>query len=162
MNKTPTPAPPGPSTRSAATAAVTRGVRRCLADLGWESLLEFSPERGRRIDILALSAAGRFWAIEVKSGLEDLRADRKWEGYREWCDALSFAVDARFPLDALPEEAGILRADAYGAEVLRPAPERLLSGARRMALLRRFARQGAARLRRFEDPGPGAPDESRQ
>ena len=142
------------SARPEVTAAVTRGVRRHLAELGWESLLEFTPERGRRIDLLAVNASGLFWAVEVKSGLEDLRADQKWEGYREWCDALFFAVASEFPLDALPEAVGVFRADAYGAELLRPAPEFKLSGPRRQALLRRFARQAATRLRRLEDPGP--------
>lgn len=143
-----------PSGRPAVTAAVTRGVRRHLAELGWESILEFSPERGRRIDLLAVNAAGSIWAVEVKSGLEDLRADLKWEGYQDWCDALYFAVDAQFPLEALPPEVGVIRADAYGAAILRPAPEVKLPGARRQALLRRFARQAAARLRRYEDPPP--------
>ena len=136
------------------TAAITRGVRRHLAELGWESLLEFTPERGRRVDILAVNAEGRFWAVEVKSGLEDLRADGKWEGYRDWCDALYFAVDADFPFEALPEDVGVFRADAFGAAMLRPAPEHKLAGARRTALLRRFARLAAARLRQWEDPPP--------
>lgn len=141
--------------RPEATAAVTRGVRRHLAELGWESVLEFTPERGRRIDIMALDAGGRIWAVEVKSSLEDLRADRKWEGYRDWCDALYFAVDAQFPQEALPQDVGLFLADAYGAQILRPAPESKLPGARRAALTRRLARHAAMRLRRLEDPPLG-------
>ncbi|MEM9726267.1 MAG: MmcB family DNA repair protein [Pseudomonadota bacterium] len=138
--------------RSERTASITRGVRRHLAELGWEALPEFTPERGRRLDLLALNAAGRFWAIEVKSSLEDLRADQKWEGYRAWCDALYFAVDADFPMEALPPEVGVICADAFGAEIVSTAPEHPLASARRQAQLRRFARQATARLRRLEDP----------
>lgn len=138
--------------RPEATAIITRGVRRHLAALGWEGLLEFTPERGRRLDLLAMNAKGVFWGVEVKSSLEDLRADQKWRGYLEWCDAFSFAVDAEFPLAALPEDVGVLRADAFDAESVRPAPVHPLAPARRTALMRRFARQAAARLRALEDP----------
>ncbi|MEL6978997.1 MAG: MmcB family DNA repair protein [Pseudomonadota bacterium] len=142
------------SSRKDTTALITRGVRRSLSALGWETIVEFTPEAGRRIDVLGVDAKGVFWAIEVKSSLEDLRADRKWRDYLSWCDAFSFAVDLAFPIEALPEDVGVLRADAFAAESVRPAPMHPLPAARRTALLRRFARHAAARLRRLEDPAP--------
>jgi hypothetical protein len=88
----------------------------------------------------------------VKSGIEDFRADRKWEGYLDWCDRFYFAVGPDFPLDVLPSEAGVIRADAFDAAVWRESAEAQLAPARRRALTLRFARDAAARLRRLEDP----------
>ena len=63
---------------------------------------------GRRADILALRPDGGFVCIEIYSGLADFRADQKWPDYRDYADALCFAVDADFPLDVLPDAAGLI------------------------------------------------------
>lgn len=145
----------GPGPRPEATRLITRGARRHLADLGWESLPEYAPTRGLRLDLMAVNAQGRFWAVEVKSSLEDWRADLKWPRYLDWCDALSIAVGPDFPIELLPEPLGVIRADGYGAAIVRPAGETLLAPQRRQALLRRFALTAAQRLRAAEDPPLG-------
>lgn len=134
------------------TAALTRGLRRFLTGAGFDSIAEFSPTRGLRADICALSRKGEIWIIEIKSGLEDYRADHKWRGYAEWCDRFYFGVGAGFPLDLPPPETGLIQADAYDAAILRPAPETPLAAPRRRALTLKFARDAARRLHRFEDP----------
>lgn len=90
--------------------------------------------------------------VEVKSGVEDFRADGKWGGYLEWADRFYFAVDEAFPTALLPQEVGALRADGYEAAELWPAPLSKLAPARRKAVTLRAARKAAERLRRLEDP----------
>ena len=135
------------------TAQLTRGAGRALAARDYASLQEFSPVRGLRVDLLGLSRRGDIIIVEVKSGLEDLRADRKWSEYLSWCDRLYFCVGLSFPLETLPLEAGVMRADGFGAEVVREAPEQKLSAARRRSVTVKFGRDAARRLQRLEDPG---------
>lgn len=135
------------------TARVRRGARRHLAALGLAALDEFSPERRLRVDLIGLARNGEIWIVEVKSGLADLKADQKWRGYLDWCDRFFFAVGPEMPLEALPAEAGVIRADAYEAAIVRAAPRVPLPSARRRALTLRIARDAAARLARREDPG---------
>ena len=97
---------------------------------------------GRRADILALRPDGGFACIEVKSGPRDFLVDAKWPDYRDYADALFFAVDADFPQDLLPAEVGLIVAAGLEAELLRDAPAHPLPAARRRALLQRFARAG--------------------
>src|SRR6056297_442523 len=87
----------------------------------------------------------------------DFTSDAKWQGYLEWADRYFWAVDADFPTDLLPEATGLIIADAYDAEILRMAPETKLAGARRNALIRRFARHAALRLQGLRDPGGLSP-----
>jgi len=134
-------------------APIFRGVRRALAARGFASMVEFSLACGRRADVLAMDEAGTIVIVEVKSGVADFRSDQKWPEYRDWCDAFYFAVDDAFPTELIPEDCGLMVADAYGAEVLREAPERKLAPARRKPLLLRAALTGAGRLHRIEDPG---------
>jgi len=138
--------------REAVTREVTRGVCRALAEQGLACLTEFTLRSGRRADVIALAADGTVTIVEVKSSLADFQADAKWPEYRDFCDRFYFAVAADFPQDVLPEDCGLMVADAYGAEELRPAPETRLNGSRRRALLLRFARHGAARLQSLLDP----------
>ena len=146
----------GQGGRSQARALLTRGVCRCLIDRGFAPVTEFAPTRGLRCDVLALGPKGEIWAVEVKSGLPDFRADGKWEGYLDWCDRLFFAVDSEFPAEVLPADQGLMLADGFGAEILRLPEARPLAAARRKALTARFARAAALRLRAALDPGTGA------
>ncbi|MEM9049284.1 MAG: MmcB family DNA repair protein [Pseudomonadota bacterium] len=131
---------------------IARGTARMLLSMGFAPITEFVPTRGLRADICALGPAGEIWIVECKSGPADFRADRKWSGYRAWCDRFFWAVDADFPLGLLPQDSGLIRADAWGAEILRAAPEQKLAAARRRAMILRFARKGAERLRQMIDP----------
>jgi hypothetical protein len=134
---------------------LARGVCRALVQHGWSVLTEVTLANGRRADIMALLPDGDIVIIEVKSSLEDFRADRKWGEYREFCDALYFAVPDGFPTELIPLECGLIGADSFAAEILRPAPLLRLAPARRKAMTLRFAQLAAQRLQRLSDPGLG-------
>ena len=134
------------------TLAVRRATARLCLHLGWSPVHEVPLPNNRRADILALRGDGGFACIEVKSGARDFLTDGKWPEYREFSDALFFAVDQDFPLDLLPPDAGLIVACGWEAEVVREAPEHRLPPARRRALLHRFALLAAGRLAMAEDP----------
>ena len=134
------------------TLMVRRATARLCLQLGWSPVHEMPLPNSRRADIMALRADGGFACIEVKSGLRDFQTDAKWPEYRDFSDALYFAVDQDFPQALLPPDAGLIVACGHEAEVLRDAPAHPLSPARRRALLHRFAMLAAARLASFEDP----------
>jgi hypothetical protein len=134
------------------TLRLCRGVRRALRDWGWSSVTEFWLANGRRADVLAIDPAGRIAIVEVKSGLEDYRTDAKWHEYRAWCDEFYFAVEPDFPHAVIPDEVGLIIADGFAAEIVRPSPEAKLAPARRKSLLLGFAMHAAQRLHRLEDP----------
>jgi len=129
--------------------ALARGVARLFGERGDSCVAELVLANGRRADVAALGPKGELVMVEVKSGLADFRADAKWPDYVGFCDAFYFAVGPRFPRDLIPEEAGLIVADAYGGEILRPAPARPVKPARRKAVMLRFAHCAAARLNRL-------------
>ncbi len=133
--------------------AIRRATARLCGRLGWAPLHEVPLPNGRRADILALRPDGCFACIEVKSGPRDFLTDLKWPDYREFSDALFFAVDADFPRELLPAETGLIVAAGLEADLLREAPTHPLPSARRRALLQRFAWLAAGRLAALEDPG---------
>jgi hypothetical protein len=134
------------------TLAVCRGACRLMRQAGHSVLLEVPLPDGRRADIFAVSRNGQVTIVEVKSSIEDWRVDEKWPDYLDWCDQLYFAVPVDFPQPLIPQEVGLIVADAYGGELLRTAPHRPIAAARRKSLLIDCARLASERLARLEDP----------
>jgi len=146
-----------PDGRQSATAlAVARGARRMLAGLGYSTVTELVLASGRRADLVGVGPDGSVLIVEIKSSVEDFRVDVKWPDYRLFCDRLFFAIPETVPVEIMPADAGLILADAYGAMMLREAPEHRLAAAARKAVLLRFARAAADRLHRLADPEAGA------
>jgi hypothetical protein len=141
--------------QSPAAFAIFRGVARLLKAHGLAVVGEVALANGRRADVAGVADSGEIWIVEIKSCLEDFRADQKWPEYREFCDRLFFAVAPGFPLPVLPEDTGLIVADRYGGEIMRAAPEHKLAGARRKAMTLRVLRTAAFRLQGVIDPEGG-------
>ncbi len=136
---------------------VRRGVQRLMAEWNTHVLPEISLSGGRRADLVALTPKGDIWIVEIKSSVEDFRADRKWPEYRLHCDRFFFATHPAVPAGIFPEEAGFFLSDGYGAEMLRDAPEHRLPPHVRRAMMLRLARAAAARLLAAELAGVPVP-----
>ena len=132
--------------------AIARGTVRLLRSLGFSCVAELSLPSGRRADLVAMNEKGEIWIVEIKSSVEDLRADTKWPDYRAHCDRLFFAFTQDLPCEIFPGETGLIVADAYGAHVQCEAPEHKLAAATRKSMMLRFAMTAAHRLNRLHDP----------
>lgn len=130
-----------------------RGVARHLAGHGFACVEELVPARGLRVDVMALGPKGEIWVVECKSCRADFTSDAKWQGYLEWADRFFFAVDADFPVELLPQDQGLIIADAYGAQIVREGPQVRLAPARRRVMVQKFAATAARRLQALRDPG---------
>lgn len=133
------------SSRPDVTSAVTRGALRLAVALGWAPLIEVGLPNGRRADVMALSPKGEFVIVEVKSGLEDFKADTKWPAYQPFCDRFYFAVAPDFPTNLIPADPGLIVADGFGGAVVRDPLPTPLAPARRRSLILNFARLAAIR-----------------
>jgi hypothetical protein len=142
-----------PDGRQSETALmVQRGVARLMRAAGFAVLPEFTLATGRRADLLGIGESGEIWIVEIKSSPEDFRADLKWPEYREYCDRLFFAIPTSMDPETMPDDAGLMVADAWGADILRQAEAAGLHAARRRAVTLAFARAAALRLQGLYDP----------
>jgi len=147
------PLTPRDGRQSDTALAVARGTRRLLRRLDYSTLTELPLLTGRRADVVALAMDATIIIVEIKSSVADFRADTKWREYRAHCDKFYFAIPESVPVDIMPEDAGLILADAYGGDILRQAPEHRMAPATRRAVLMRFAHAAAHRLHRLSDPG---------
>jgi len=131
---------------------VARGVSRLFFRQDLFAICEVPLPNGRRADMMAICGKGLLTIVEIKVSRADLMGDGKWPDYLDYCDRFFWAVPAGFELAPFeqaafqPDCCGLIVADRYDAAVLREAPLRKLSGARRKAETLRFARRAARRL----------------
>lgn len=131
--------------------AVARGICRLFARNDIWCLPEMPLRSGRRADLMGIDAKGQVVIVEIKVSRADLLGDGKWTDYLDHCDRFYWGLAPHLDRavletdDFLPHACGVIVADGYDAEILRPAPTIPLAAARRKAEVERLAR---ASLRR--------------
>src|SRR5262249_58238432 len=113
---------------------------------GVGDILEVPVANGRRGDVMGITTSGEIWIVETKSCEADFACDAKWREYIDYCDRFYFGVNEEFPRNLIPAEAGLIVADGFGGEILRPSPIKPLASARRKSVTLLFARLAAQRL----------------
>lgn len=137
---------------------VARGIMRLFARNDIWCVTEMPLRGGRRADLMGVDAKGLVIIVEIKVARGDLLGDGKWHDYLEHCDRFYWGVAAaldRTPLDSdlyRPDCCGVIVADGYDAEILRPAPTRPLAAARRKVEVERLARTAMRRIAVAGDP----------
>src|SRR5438477_6947050 len=111
--------------------AVARGTTRLLHQFGFSAVSELALPSGRRADLVAVNTTGDIWIVEIKSSIEDFRADQKWMDYRLHCDRLFFATTVEVPCEIFPKDTALIVADAFGAHVVCDASEHRLHASTR-------------------------------
>jgi hypothetical protein len=144
--------PPQDRRQSDTALAIARGTARLLRSLGFSCISELPLPSGRRADLVALNGRGEIWIVEIKSSVEDLRSDQKWQEYRAHCDRLFFAFTQDLPCEIFPAGTGLIVADAYGAHLHCEAPEHRMPAPTRKLMTVRFAMAAAQRINRLVDP----------
>lgn len=131
---------------------VVRGICRLFARNDVWCLTEMPLRCGRRADLMGIDAKGHIIIVEIKVSRADLLGDGKWTDYLDYCDRFYWGLPPsldRAPLESeafLPDNCGVIVADGYDAEILRPAPLRQLASARRKVEVERLARASLRRL----------------
>lgn len=143
-------------------ADVLRGICRLFARNDIWCVPEMPLRCGRRADLMGIDAKGLIIIVEVKVSRADLLGDAKWPDYLDYCDrfywGLSPGLDrACLETEAfLPGRCGVIVADGYDAEILRPAPTHKLAAPRRKVETERLARTALRRLVIGADPHTSA------
>lgn len=144
-----------------AALGVARGICRLFARNDIWCLAEMPLRNSRRADLMGIDAKGQVIIVEIKVARADLLGDAKWPEYLDYCDRFYWGLPPgldRTPLEGeafLPDHCGVIVADGYDGEIIRPAPTRSLAPARRKVEVERLARAALRRLVSGGDPQIG-------
>ncbi len=149
------PAHPALDRRS---AAVARGICRLLSRNDIWCLAEMPLRNGRRADLMGIDPKGCIVIVEIKTARGDLLGDGKWPDYLDFCDRFYWGLSSDLDRGVLegpdykPDCCGVIVADGYDAEIVRPAPAHPLAPARRRVEVERLARAALRRQLVAADP----------
>ncbi|KUR75599.1 MmcB family DNA repair protein [Novosphingobium sp. FSW06-99] len=138
--------------------AVARGIARLFARNDIWCLPEMPLKGGRRADLMGIDAKGQVIIVEIKVSRADLLGDAKWPDYLDHCDRFFWGLAPHLDRAVMetvpfrPDTCGIIVADGYDAEILRPAPLLPLAAARRKVEVERLARAALRRQVVAADP----------
>jgi hypothetical protein len=141
-----------------AAADVARGIGRLFARNDIWCLAEVPLRNGRRADLMGIDAKGLVVIVEIKVARADLLGDAKWPDYLDYCDRFFWGLPPgldRAPLESeayRPGTCGVIVADGYDAEILRPAALEPLAAARRKTQVEHLARIAMRRHMALIDP----------
>ena len=139
-------------------SALTRGIGRLFARNDVWCLAEMPLRCGRRADLMGIDAKGHVVIVEIKVSRADLLGDAKWPNYLDYCDRFYWGLPPELDRACLeteaflPERCGVIVADGYDGEIVRPAPLVHLAAARRKVEVERLARASLRRLVTGNDP----------
>jgi len=157
MPAAPIPAAPDDADLKAA-QAVARGICRLFASNDIFCLAEMPLRTNRRADLMGIDAKGHLVIVEIKVSRADLLGDGKWTDYLDHCDRFYWGLAPHLDRACmeepafLPERCGLIVADGYDAEILRPAATVPLAAARRKVEVERLARAALRRQLGLIDP----------
>ena len=150
-----------PAEQIRAAQLVARGIARLFARNDIWCLAEMPLRNNRRADLMGIDAKGHVVIVEIKVARGDLLGDAKWPEYLDYCDRFYWGLPPgldRSPLAGeafRPDQCGLIVADGYDGEIIRPAPTRALAPARRKVEVERLARAALRRLVTGGDNGAG-------
>lgn len=137
---------------------VARGILRLFARNDIWCIPEMPLRNNRRADLMGIDPKGRIVIVEIKVSRADFLGDNKWPDYLDFCDKFYWGFPPeldRAPLESdiyLPDSCGVIVADGYDAEIVRPAPTHALAAARRKTEMERLARAALRRQVVSGDP----------
>ncbi len=137
---------------------MARGIARLFARNDIWCLAEMPLRGGRRADLMGIDGKGRVVIVEIKVSHADLAGDGKWADYLDHCDRFYWGLPpyldrACLETDAFrPATCGVIVADGYDAEIIRPATALPLAAARRKVEVERLARAALRRQLVAADP----------
>jgi hypothetical protein len=139
-------------------AAVARGITRLFARNDIWCIGEMPLRNNRRADLMGIDAKGQIIIVEIKVAKADLLGDGKWPDYLDFCDRFFWGLASHLDRSCMeteafrPDQCGLIVADGYDAEILRPAPLIPLAAARRKVEVERLARAALRRQAVALDP----------
>ena len=147
-----------PDSLALAAGDVARGIGRLFARNDIWCLAEVPLKNGRRADLMGIDAKGLIVIVEIKVARADLLGDSKWTDYLDFCDRFYWGLPPGLDRAVLegeayrPETCGVIVADGYDAEILRPAALDPLAAARRKTQVEQLARIAMRRHMALIDP----------
>ena len=119
---------------------------------GYKVLSEFALPNKKRVDIIAINLKKKIIIVEVKSNKKNLKYDKKWKNYLNYCNYFYFACNEKLKDFDFSENIGIIQNNSNNIKIVRKSKYKKLSENIKKKLIFKIALSAASKFHRLIDP----------
>ena len=120
---------------------------------GYKVLSEFALPNKKRVDIIAINLKKKIIIVEVKSNKKNLKYDKKWKNYLNYCNYFYFACNDKLKDSEFSENIGIIQNNSNNIKIIRKSKYQKISENKKKQLIFKIALSAASKFHRLIDPG---------
>ena len=134
------------------TREILQKTMRYLSDKGYRVLSEFALPNKKRVDIIGINSKKKIIIVEVKAKEKDLKTDKKWKNYLNYCNYFYFSCTEEIKKLDILQNVGIIQVTNSKVKIIKKSKFKKLSKTTNFRLILHFALSAASKFHRLIDP----------
>ena len=119
---------------------------------GYKVLSEFALPNKKRVDIIGINLKKKIIIVEVKSNKKNLKYDKKWRNYLNYCNYFYFACNDKLKDFDFSENIGVIQNNSNNIRIIRKSKYKKLSENKKKELIFKIALSATSKFHRLIDP----------
>jgi hypothetical protein len=131
---------------------ISQKTMQFLSSKGYKVLSEFALPNKKRVDIIAINSKKEIIIVEVKSKKSEVKTDKKWKNYLNYCNYFYFACNDKLKDLNLSKNIGVIQNNSKSIKITKKSKYKKLSENKKNKLIFKIALSAASKFHRLIDP----------
>ena len=119
---------------------------------GYKVLSEFALPNKKRVDIIGINLKKKIIIVEVKSNKKNLKYDKKWRNYLNYCNYFYFACNDKLKEFVFSKNIGVIQNNSKSVKIIKKSKYKKLSENKKKELIFKIALSATSKFHRLIDP----------
>ena len=124
---------------------------RFLSNKGYKTITEFALPNKKRVDIIGINLKKEIVIVEVKSNKSEIKLDKKWKNYLNYCNYFFFACSEKINFK-FSENIGIIQNNSNKIEITKEPKYKKLPENKKNKLIFTISLSAISKFHRLIDP----------
>ena len=119
---------------------------------GYKVLTEFALPNKKRVDIIGINLKKEIIIVEVKSNKKNIKYDKKWRKYLNYCNYFYFACNDKLKEFIFSNNIGIIQNNSKTIKIIKKPKYKKISKKKKDELIFKIALSATSKFHRLVDP----------
>ena len=131
---------------------ISQKTMQFLSSKGYKVLSEFALPNKKRVDIIAINSKKEIIIVEVKSKKNEVKTDKKWKNYLNYCNYFYFACNDKLKNFNFSKNVGVIQKKSNSIKIIKKSKYKKISQKRKNILILKIALSATSKFHRLIDP----------
>ena len=131
---------------------ISQKTMQFLSSKGYKVLSEFALPNKKRVDIIAINSKKEIIIVEVKSKKSEVKTDKKWKNYLNYCNYFYFACNDKLKDLNFSKYIGVIQNNSKSIKITKKSKYKKISQKRKDTLILKIALSATSKFHRLIDP----------